>query len=258
MSRARVAPCWCTRVIVESIDTTQSNRPAASDCFCTYRVQRVLGAVNSPPGEPPIDGVRPSEPLRHIPPRHASPVVREFGSAVVRRRLHERFAQTQIQHFAERFVAGREFNVSLLAESGDVRVLPPAEIDFSAFPPDKPAIVGYAAKWNAASAEYQQTPRTFDFSPTDQPLLTELARLAVACWRRFELRGYARVDFRVDRAGQPWILELNANPCLSPDAGFAAALLRDGVSFDQAVANILADATVAVRKERSEADDVDK
>ena len=184
--------------------------------------------------------------------------------AVVRERLQEKFTSTQTKHFAERFVAGREFNLSLLAAGGDVHVLPPAEIDFSLFPPDKPAIVGYAAKWDEASAEYQHTPRRFDFAASDRPLLAELSRLAVACWRRFELRGYARVDFRVDHAGQPWILEINANPCLSPDAGFAAALLRGGVPFDQAIANILAAATNAphaaasLAKKQSEAEHDDQ
>jgi D-alanine-D-alanine ligase len=55
----------------------------------------------------------------------------------------------------------------------------------------------------------------------------------------FGLRGYARVDFRVDEDGRPWILEINANPCLSPDAGFAAALERAGIGFDQAIQRIL-------------------
>jgi hypothetical protein len=43
----------------------------------------------------------------------------------------------------------------------------------------------------------------------------------------------------VDGAGQPWILEINANPCLSPDAGFAAALDRASIPFDEAIQRIL-------------------
>jgi len=53
------------------------------------------------------------------------------------------------------------------------------------------------------------------------------------------VRGYTRVDFRVDEEGQPWILEVNANPCLSPDAGFAAALQRAGIAYPTAMARIL-------------------
>jgi len=144
--------------------------------------------------------------------------------------------------FAEAYIEGREFNLSLLASSDGPEVLPPAEIDFVDYAPGKPRIVGYAAKWHADSFEYHHTPRRFDFPADDQPLLERLSGLAVRCWRWFGLRGYARVDFRVDAAGRPWILEINANPCLSPDAGFPAAVRQAGHTLDEAVARILADA----------------
>jgi len=147
--------------------------------------------------------------------------------------------------FAERFIDGREFNLSLLAAPQGVEVLPPAEIDFSAFPPNTPRLVGARAKWDESSFEFQHTPRRFEFSQADVPLLQELCRLATGCWQLFGLAGYARVDFRVDAWGRPWILEINANPCLSPDAGFAAALARAGIPFEQAVQRILDDATIA-------------
>ncbi|TFG43584.1 MAG: D-alanine--D-alanine ligase, partial [Syntrophobacterales bacterium] len=50
------------------------------------------------------------------------------------------------------------------------------------------------------------------------------------------------VDFRIDTAGRPWILEVNANPCLSPDAGFAAALDASGIPYAAAIDRILSDA----------------
>lgn len=141
--------------------------------------------------------------------------------------------------FAEQFIDGREFNLSLLDGDEGSLVLPPAEIDFSLFAPGKPHIVGYAAKWDADSPEYQHTPRRFDFPGADAAALAQLTNLAQRCWDVFELRGYARVDFRLDPAGRPWILEINANPCLSPDAGFAAALDRGGIPFDAAVDRIV-------------------
>ncbi len=144
--------------------------------------------------------------------------------------------------FAEQFIDGREFNLSLLADNGRPCVLPPAEIDFSAFAPGKPHIVGYNAKWTEDSDEYRQTPRRFDFPASDRPLLDRLSDLACACWNEFDLRGYARVDFRVDPEGRPWILEINANPCLSPDAGFAAALQQAKIKYTTAIERIIDDA----------------
>jgi D-alanine-D-alanine ligase-like ATP-grasp enzyme/GNAT superfamily N-acetyltransferase len=145
-------------------------------------------------------------------------------------------------HFAEEFIDGREFNLSLLAGPSGPQVLPPAEIDFSAFPAGKPKIVNYAAKWDEKTFEFQNTPRRFDFLPSDQPLLAELSRLSIRCWEVFGLKGYVRVDFRVDDRGQPWILEINTNPCLSPDAGYAAALRQAGIPIEEAVRRILEDA----------------
>jgi D-alanine-D-alanine ligase len=144
--------------------------------------------------------------------------------------------------FAEQFIEGREFNLSLIATADGPRVLPPAEIDFSAFPAGKPRIVGYAAKWDEQAPEFATTPRTFEFRPADAPLIDRLTSLAVECWRLLDLAGYARVDFRVDSRSQPWILEVNANPCLSPDAGFAAALAQANLPLASAVEWIVNDA----------------
>lgn len=152
--------------------------------------------------------------------------------------------QTERLHkpcFAERFIAGREFNLSLLAtiKSPLADVLPPAEIDFSDFPADKPRIVGSAAKWDEGTFEFDHTPRKFDFPASDEPLLERLRSLSRSCWQVLELDGWARVDFRVDEQGQPWILEVNTNCCLSPDAGFAAAADRGGITMLEVVNRII-------------------
>lgn len=141
--------------------------------------------------------------------------------------------------FAEKYIHGREFNLSLLATDTGVRVLPPAEILFQGIVQDQPRIVGYRAKWMPDALEYHNTPRSFEFSPQDKALVADLEALAHRCWQVFGLRGYARVDFRVDNQNHPFILEINTNPCISPDAGFAAALDRAGISFVQAVEQIL-------------------
>jgi D-alanine-D-alanine ligase len=166
-------------------------------------------------------------------------VLKAVNATTLKDRLRQRAAESGRPCFAEQFIEGREFNLSVLAGPKGPQVLPPAEIDFSAFPAHKPRIVGHRAKWQVDSFEYNHTPRRFDFPAADGPLLAELRRLAASCWTLFELRGWVRVDFRVDAAGQPWILEINANPCLSPDAGFAAALEQASIPFDEAIRRIV-------------------
>jgi D-alanine-D-alanine ligase len=143
--------------------------------------------------------------------------------------------------FVEAYVAGREFNISVLAGDKGPEVLPPAEIIFRDYPAGKPQIVDYAAKWDLDSFEYKNTNRSFQFEAEDAPLLARLAENALDCWRVFECRGYARVDFRVD-AARPLVLEVNVNPCISPDAGFVAAAERAGLNYTQMIERIIADA----------------
>jgi D-alanine-D-alanine ligase len=162
------------------------------------------------------------------------------GAAAVPELIRRRRAELGGEWFAERFIEGRELNVALLAgPHGGPAPLPVSEIAFESFPAGKPRIVGYAAKWQEDSFEYRHTPRRFDVEP---PLAARAVDLALSVWRLFGLEGYARIDFRVDSVGEPWVLEVNSNPCLSPDAGFAAALKQADVAFTDAVAWLMADA----------------
>jgi D-alanine-D-alanine ligase len=141
--------------------------------------------------------------------------------------------------FVERYIEGREFNLSLLQNGPEAEVLPPAEMLFVDYPPEMPRIVGYSAKWDPASFEYNHTVRRFDFGGEDEQLIHELCELARACWEQLGIGGYARVDFRVDDQGIPWILEVNPNPCISVDAGLAAAAARAGYPYRNLVQRIL-------------------
>lgn len=157
-----------------------------------------------------------------------------------------------VAHFAEEYVDGREFNLGILAGppggTGAPEVLPPAETLFIGYPDDRPKIVDYEAKWAEQSDAYNNTPRRFAFGDEDRELIEELSALALRAWGLFGLAGYARVDFRVDSAGRPTILEVNTNPCIAPDAGFFAAASEAGLSYRAMVARIV-DAALAARTE---------
>ncbi|HKL56883.1 MAG TPA: hypothetical protein VJ854_00665 [Sphaerochaeta sp.] len=141
--------------------------------------------------------------------------------------------------FAETFIQGREFSVSLLTVEGEMMVFKPAEMLFIDYPSDKPTIVGYEAKWEESSFEYIHTQRTFSFPSEDGPLLKTLEDLGAKAFRLFGGKGYARVDFRVDQEGMPFILEVNLNPCIARDSGFVAAAEQAGLTYEQMIAMII-------------------
>ena len=148
------------------------------------------------------------------------------------------------QFLMESFFSGREFNVSILKVAEGPDVLAVAEIQFVNYPEEKPRILGYRSKWDPLSFEYTHTIRTFAMKNQDLPLLEEMAELALVCWDLFDLHGYARIDFRVDRNNKPYIIDINANPCLSPDSGFNAALTEARIPFTEAIQCIISDSTL--------------
>jgi D-alanine-D-alanine ligase len=149
--------------------------------------------------------------------------------------------------FAEVFIEGREFNVAMLAGPNGPEVLPIPEIVFVDYPDDKPRIVDYDAKWAADSFAYNNTPRDFGIEKSDARLARKLKRMALDCWRVFGLAGYARVDFRVDAMGKPWVIDVNTNPCITPDAGFAATASRAGISYPEVIQRIVQAALPATK-----------
>jgi D-alanine-D-alanine ligase len=159
------------------------------------------------------------------------------GAGAARLRLAQSSERLGGDWFAEEYIDGQEFNISILEINGQPRILPIAEIAFVDYPHGKPRIVGYAAKWDEQAPEYGATRRFFpSLSGSEQG---RLDRLAIKCWSAFSLRGYARVDIRLDTAGRPWVLEINANPCLARDAGFSAAAMEAGISYEQLIERIV-------------------
>jgi D-alanine-D-alanine ligase len=146
----------------------------------------------------------------------------------------EEFSQPVL---AERYIDGREINVTLVGNGANLEVLPLHEIDFGAMPAGRPRIVSYAAKWEEAHVDYAGTKPVplRDGSPT---LVAACERVARAAWDAHGLRDYARVDLRVDKAGQPWVIDVNPNPDISPDAGVARSAAVAGLSYVELIRKI--------------------
>jgi D-alanine-D-alanine ligase len=152
------------------------------------------------------------------------------------RELQRLFAGQAV--LVEHLLPGREFNIALLEGGSGPEVLPPAEMTYVDFPPDRPRILGWEAKWDQGSFAYRNTVRVF-LNGTETALRCELERVARSAWNACGLAGYGRVDIRLDEDGMPRVLEVNANPCISPDAGFAAAAAAAGLEPTDVVRRIL-------------------
>jgi D-alanine-D-alanine ligase len=166
-------------------------------------------------------------------------VVRGFGREALLAELRRRSQQRGREQFAERYIGGREFNIALLGTEEAPELMPVAELLFPETWRDKPyKIFDYASKWDEASEAFH-TDRCYDFTGRDLETVQRIREISARCWRGFQFKGYARADFRVDEGGRPWLLELNANPGIAPDSGFAAAVERSGLTFTGVIEKIV-------------------
>lgn len=143
----------------------------------------------------------------------------------------------------ERYVDGRELYVPLLGNRPR-RALQLTEIRFGDAFAGRPRIVSYRAKWDLASPEcLDSTPIPCTLEPAQQARVVEVAR---AAFEALGCRDYGRVDVRLSAGGQPWVIDINPNCDLHPEAGFAKAAASAGMSYPE-----LAQRLVEIALERS-------
>lgn len=188
---------------------------------------------------------------------HASLGMDQESVVSTSKEAHQKIREKQIHYggkwFAEAYIEGREINISLFSYNGEVQALPAAEIIFENFDPKRPKIVDYDAKWVEDSFAYIHTPRQFLDAKKEKDLIARLHAEAKKCWDCLELTGYARVDFRVDEDENLWVLEANANPCLSIYGGYIAASEQAGYTYESMLQLIMKEASYAERLEDSRA-----
>jgi len=133
----------------------------------------------------------------------------------------------------QRYIEGREINVGILGDA----VLPIAEIDFGRMPKGMWRIVTYRSKWETGSEEdLGSVPRCPARLPAS--VATQARKVAIAAWRLVGGSGYGRVDMRIDERGRPWILEVNSNPDIAPDAGLARMARVAGIEYGALVRRV--------------------
>lgn len=146
-----------------------------------------------------------------------------------------------LEFFAERYIHGRDFTISLVAG----KQMPLCEVTFLDYYSDnKVRVFNYNAKWVKDTPEYDNTDIDFEFDGIKKSTIDEMIRLADKCWEIFSLNGYARVDFRVDESGKPFVLEVNPNPCISRGIMFDKMMEEGGVDYVDGIKAIVDDMKV--------------
>ena len=128
----------------------------------------------------------------------------------------------------EEYIYGRELNVAVLGN----KALPVSEIDFAGLPSDLPKIVTYDGKWIENSLYYKNT------KPVCPAKLSERTRrminnTALKAFKALNCRDYARIDIRLSKRNVPYVIEVNPNPDISTDSGFARAAKAAGLSHKE-------------------------
>ncbi|MBF0570880.1 MAG: ATP-grasp domain-containing protein [Candidatus Omnitrophica bacterium] len=139
----------------------------------------------------------------------------------------------------EEFIKGTEFTVAVIGNN----------------PPEPMPVVQYAiAGKTALGNEFysyrhvaQKLVEHICPAPIDEKLFFCLQEMAVRAYKAVDCRDFGRVDFRVDEAGKPYVLEINPLPNLSPDDVFVIFGKVKGMSYNQIINRIMDEALTRLR-----------
>lgn len=223
------------------IPFTGNTSKALSQCHDKFRAKAILQAGGLPTPKGWLVESELQLPARLKFPLIVKPNCEDAGigiypRSVVRNRaqLRQQVARVRAAYdqpaLVETFIDGREINAAIV-DHPQPRVLPLSEISFQRYPAGLPRIVGYTAKWRPAHPTYRGTTPACP-APVSEALEKRLKSLALQAWKILKLRGYARVDFRLDSRERPYILEVNPNPDTTRDAGLARSLEIAGIVYE--------------------------
>jgi D-alanine-D-alanine ligase len=145
--------------------------------------------------------------------------------------LHELYRAPAV---VEELIPGREFYVGVLGNA-HAEALPVIELRFQDSASNPHRIASFDVKW---AADRDAETRS-DF-PTDLPaeLSEKMQKIALETFHALRLRDYARIDMRVNDAGEAYVIEANPNPYLEQKSEFARAAERHGLGYEALVARI--------------------
>ncbi|RPI27406.1 MAG: hypothetical protein EHM70_17895 [Chloroflexota bacterium] len=130
----------------------------------------------------------------------------------------------------EAFLDSREFHVGVIG-NGNLRMLPPAEIDYSSFPDIHDHLCTYESNVDKTSLAYQLTLPKLPVDLTDSEL-SRLEAMVIAAYRATHCRDYARMDIRL-QDGVFYLLDVNPNPDISSRNSLVMGAELSGLTYGE-------------------------
>jgi D-alanine-D-alanine ligase len=139
----------------------------------------------------------------------------------------------------EDFIDGREFHVSLWGNwsNGGVQMLPPAEMDFSAFQSVRDRLCTYDSKYCPGSRHYEEIQVQIP-AVLDDMQLQQLEQTSMEVYRIFGCQDYTRLDVRL-RNGTFYILDINPNPDITPETSIVQGAELAVYSYGQMISHLI-------------------
>jgi D-alanine-D-alanine ligase len=154
-------------------------------------------------------------------------------------RIAKLHGENRMAALVEEYIEGREIHCAILGD----RALPLYEMEFKGGVDDKgvplPHIITYRAKWDPYSRDHHAVEGRCPVPDLAPELVTKIEGIALAAYRALGCRDYARVDMRLDRDGNVFVLEVNPNPDLAESCAFAASAREGGRTYDQMICEIV-------------------
>ncbi len=140
----------------------------------------------------------------------------------------------------EEFIEGDEVDVSVIGNEEALRVLPLSRSIFDGLPAGVWHIYPFKAKWGHDSVYSRiRTERPAKFSEKLTQLISEIT---LDVYNIFDCHDYARIEARVDKNGNPYILEVNPNPSINMGDCVPACAELIGLPYDRFIEEILKNA----------------
>jgi D-alanine-D-alanine ligase len=138
----------------------------------------------------------------------------------------------------EEYIEGREIYAAVLGSYEKAYALPLVELDLSKLPKGMPKIASQDVKFEKDSEAYKLT-KSGIAEDLDEETATKLTEIAIKAYRAVKLRDYGRIDMRVTKKGEVYVIEANPNPWLSSGQEFAMAAKKSGLSYAQMIGEIV-------------------